>query len=213
MATGRMGRPRSGVPEATAVVTRRIRLVIDQVHDGNVRAASKASNVAYATLRDLYSGKNTSPAPSTLAKLDGAYGVLPKWFTDPAYNDELPRSGVVFRVKTGSTGGADPQIRNVVVPYTAWPLPDVYRRLTGRLAQMPPLRTRPIVGDSQGDEFLFRLCTFLLQPLLNAEAAGTAGPFGDSHSLGAKSATYGSNVRQMKLLGRFWEDALGYLLR
>ena len=33
------------------------------------------------------------------------------------------------------------------------------------------------------------------------------------HSLGSKPASYDNNVRQMKLLCRFWDDALGLLRR
>lgn len=213
MASARIGRPRAKVPDATEVITRRVRLLIDKVHDGNVREASKAADVAYGTLRDLYSGKNTNPAGPTLVKLAGAYGTMPNWFTDGVYSDDLPKSGVVFQVAVGPLGGADPLIRRVIVPYTAWPLPDVCRRLTSKLSQMPPLRSRPIVGDAEGERFHYRVNTFLLQPLLDAEAAGSAGPLGDANWTAKKSASYENTVRQMKLLGRFWEDALGHLLR
>ena len=107
---------------------------------------------------------------------------------------------MVFRVATGDLTGADPKIREVLVPYTAWPLPHIRRVLLERLRQMPPLRSRPIVGDAQDDAFLVKLDTFLLRPLLSAEENGTAGPLGGVHFLSKKSPSYDNNVRQMKLL-------------
>jgi len=42
----------------------------------------------------------------------------------------------------------------------------------GALSRMEPGRQRPIVAEATGDAFLFRLSTFLMQPLLSAEKLG-----------------------------------------
>ena len=73
--TRRMGRPRGPLPEARADVTRYVRQFVNRDHGGNVMAASQAARIAYATLRDLYTGRNVNPTLGTVQAVVAAYGI------------------------------------------------------------------------------------------------------------------------------------------
>jgi hypothetical protein len=49
---------------------------------------------------------------------------------------------------------------------------EVFSTLESRLIAMPAAAARPIVAEAAGDALVFRLATFLFQPLLAAEKAG-----------------------------------------
>lgn len=150
-----------------------MRALVDRVHEGNIREASLLTGLAYPTIRDLYVGSTANPSIETLERLRRPYGVEFAWFTDPELPDQQPREGCRGLVppKPGS-GARQRALREVLVPFGAWPMYVVMDRLEQRLRSMAAGPERPIVGEASGDALTFRLTTFLLQPLLAAEKIG-----------------------------------------
>ena len=171
MNSPRIGRPRTSKLKAPKHrVTRQVRRLIDVAHDGNVHEASKASGVPYATIRDLYTGKSTNPNLKTLATLARAYGVFEGWFTDDKQQEEVPLGGWISYVSGFGGDGPKERLREITIPFSAWPLPAVYERLCMLLEAMPPGSDRPIIGEITNDKEISRLVTdYLLSPILNAE--------------------------------------------
>jgi len=73
--------------------------------------------------------------------------------------------------------------REVLIPFAAWPLYEVFVTLEDWLDSLPPSAERPIVGRATEEEFTKRLTTFLLGPLVTAE-----GKLGGMKSGGARVA-------------------------
>lgn len=212
----RMGRPRAKLPKAQANITTRVRRLLDYVHDGNVREASQASGIAYATLRDLYTGKSTNPSIGTLKVLSDAYGMYTGWFTDETQPGEVPPSGYVGKVR-GFAGGKTPHLqRTAIIPFASYPLPKVVKQIDDALEKMPPSPTRPIIGEASVRHSIFAISEFVLGPLLLAEEKTGVLLIPDTEPWAkdgwedpAKRATY---VGRCKLLGRFWESVLDEVL-
>lgn len=210
MKIARVGRPKDKQKPARSLVTRRVRRLVDVAHDGNVHEASKVSGLAYATLRDLYSGDSTNPGIRTIQKLSEAYGVLSGWFTDAAQPDEVPLSGWVSSVPgfAGGTSRGTPRV--IVIPFAAWPLPSVYIQLGSILETMPASSARPIIGEAQNDEEISLLIgERLLAPILDAERIS-----GKELIVHAESSTPATPEKmekwivRMRRLGVFWQEIL-----
>jgi hypothetical protein len=167
----RVGRPRtSKLKPAKLRLTRQVRRLIDVAHDGNVHEASKVSGMAYATLRDLYTGRSTNPNVKTLEILGRKYGVYPGWFTDDTQPEEVPLGGWVSYVSGFDNKTDRGKVRGITIPFSAWPLPAIYERLCAAVEAMPRHPERPIIGATTDDaEISLRVTDFLLAPLLNAE--------------------------------------------
>src|SRR5574341_1237952 len=170
----RLGRPKGPLATNVPAVTQRIRRLIDLVHGGNLAAAGRASGIPYPTIRDLYTGRTANPELSTLDQLRAPYGVSLNWFTDRAAPDEVPLGGrtVLLPPHPRAPQGAARALRPVLIPYAAGDLLAVFAEVEDGLRARPAEPDRPIVGETSGDAFTFRLTTFLLQPLLMAEKLG-----------------------------------------
>lgn len=218
MVAKRGGRRAKPLKPAKELVTRRVRHLVDLAHEGNVHEASKVSGVPSATLRALYTGRNTNPSLSTLQQLGQAYGFHAGWFTDPKAPEAVPIGGLQFTVRVPNPRGGMKVVREITIPWASWPLPDVYRKLGDYLLSLPRDADRPIIGDlAEGSESITemsaKVALFLLAPLDRAlELEGVelhrfydfTGPGGVNEEVA---------VRRMRLLGLFWEDALQDTLR
>lgn len=216
MKNPRMGRPRSKLPKARAEVTHRVRRLIDLAHDGNVREASRASGLVYATIRDLYTGRNVNPGLKTLRALADAYGMFPGWFTDEKQPPDVPGSGYIAYVR-GFPFGNRPDLRRMaIIPYASYPLPKVWRILGDELDKLPATPTRPIAGDANENDVNFHLGEFLLGPLLRAEQESGVLLVLDSEPWSRDgwydAATREAYVRRLRLLGQFWESVFDSVL-
>lgn len=213
MASKRTGRPKNPLKPAGAHVTRRVRHLIDLAHDGNIHEAARASGLPYPTLRALYVGKNASPRLKTLEKLAAAYGVYVDWFTNPESPKALPMGGVVAPISARPNGRYPMPERSVTIPWAAWPLPDIMRRIGNKLEALPPSPDRPILGtltDPKAAER--RLVEFFLAPLLEAEAIGVKDCFllepGPVKEWDERNELV---AKRMRRLGLFWQETLSGL--
>jgi hypothetical protein len=219
-----VGRPKKKLAPAKALVTRRIRRLVDLAHDGNVREASVRSGVAYATLRDLYLGLTTNPSVGTLEALASAYAFSTAWLLDEKQGDEVPMAGWIGYLppfpeleKREQWPRQYRYERAVVIPFTASPLVRVAELLDRYLSSLPPSPDRPIMGDATDDkEMTLRLTTFLFQPLIAAKEAGEPNallemvPYApDPIPTRADEEAW---VKRLKELGRFWEKMLPTLI-
>ncbi len=126
--------------------------------------------MAYATLRDLYTGRSTNPNVKTLEILGRKYGIYPGWFTDDTQPEEVPLGGWVSYVSGFGEKSDRRKPRTITIPSSSWPLPAIYERLCALLEAMPPQPSRPIIGDTTDDGEISRLVTeVLLSPILHAE--------------------------------------------
>jgi len=194
-----------------------VRRLLDLAHDGNVREASLASGIAYATIRDLYTGRGVNPSLRTLQALAKAYGIYPGWFTDPSQPPDVPIGGYVAFVPAFPFDDRSGMPREIVIPYAAFPLPKVYQDFAGALEALPPTTDRPIVGSADPDSLGDRLAAFLLGPLLEEERQlgqrivleSTAWAAGPDWNDPASRERY---VRRLRLLGHFWENEREFVL-
>jgi hypothetical protein len=215
MKNARIGRPRKvKLKPARDRITRQVRRLIDVAHDGNVLEASKVSGIPYATIRDLYTGRSTNPSVKTLETLGRAYGVFAGWFTDDKQQDEVPLGGWVSFVSGFGDKGARGRVREVTIPYAAWPLPAVYERLCAQLEAMPPSPQRPIIGESTNDKDISRLVTdYLLAPILSAEKiTGNELILDDEREDQVDAEQQEKWILRMRRLGIFWEEMFGDIL-
>lgn len=214
--TPRRGRPRSKPPQARDELTVRVRRLLDLAHDGNVREASIATGLAYATVRDLYTGHSVNPGLKTLKALADAYGVYPGWFTDAKQPSDVPGSGYIAPVRGFPFGNRPDQRRTAIIPYASYPLPRVWRILGDELDKAPATPARPIAGDASEYEVNFYLGEFLLGPLLRAEQESGVLLVLDSEPWAKDGwydpATREVYVRRLRLLGQFWESVLESVL-
>lgn len=190
--------------------------MIEVAHDGNVHEASKASGIPYATIRDLYTGKSTNPNLKTLETLGRAYGVFAGWFTDDKQQEEVPLGGWVSYVSGLGGDGDGARVREITIPFSAWPLPAVYERLCAFLESMPPASDRPIIGETMNDKEISHLVTdYLLAPILNAEKiTGNDMILHDAReSLGEYSTEDQEKwILRMRRLGILWQELLSEIL-
>ena len=205
----RVGRPKQKPPQAKALLTRRVRRLIDLAYDGNLRTASMTTGLPYTTLRSLYTGRTVNPGIATLRVLAARHGIPDAWFLREDQPERLPMGGLVARLPNARGKPRDRHYdRETRVPYAAWPLIEVYTLLGEYLDDLPPSPSRPILGDAaDGDEVCRRLTEFLFAPLLAAETLGepTALPGEWIEDLEPK-------LKTLQALGRFWEQTLPVLL-
>lgn len=190
-----------------------MRRLLDFAHDGNVHEASQVSGVAYATLRDLYTGRTTNPSLRTLQTLAKAYGMYAHWFTDPTQPAEVPPGGYYVYIP-GFAHGPTPHIeREAMIPHIAHPLVGVYVRLDTELENAPPDPLRPIVGEMSNDRSWVRAVgEFLFAPLLVAEEQSRTLLIPDaavwSRDRWEESDVLRPYVKRLKALGIFWETVI-----
>ncbi len=202
-----VGRPKAALSAKVSPVTRRIRRLVDLVHGGNLAAASRATGIPYPTIRDLYTGRAANPGLSTLDQLRAPYGVSLNWFTDRAADDEVPLQGrtILLPPHPKAQQGGTRALRQVLIPYAARSLLQVFAALEEWLRQKPAEPDRPIVGEATGDAFTFRLTTFVLQPILAAEKVGQ-----DLVPAGGVDPAW---VARLEALGAMWRALLPDLFR
>ena len=206
------GRPKGPLPEARGLLTRRIRRLIDEAHLGNLREAAAHTGLPYATLRDLYFGRTTSPGLRTLLGIAEAYGTPLEWFIhDDA--DAAPRLLIEGQLPPDPEYGRGREGRRVDIPLAAWPLARCFLALEQELASMPPRNDRPVIGSAvDPDEVRRRLTAFLLGPILEAQREGMVRILGaDPPYRGTRNSTEAEEqdwVELLRALGRFWELVL-----
>lgn len=206
MVQRRPGRPKKS-RKALALVTRRVRRLIDLAHDGNIRQASDETGLPYPTLRDLYSGRRASPRLATIKALAEHYSIYLQWFTDERQPDPVPLSGLVGRLDP--LGGAPGEDREVVIPFAAWEFIKVALAVDAYVDSMPPSPDRPIVREATDEKATKLLTAFLLQPLLAAEALGEPDAIVREWATREEEEIW---VRKLRALGRLWQVAMPALL-
>lgn len=205
------GRPRRPLTEPSNPLTRRIRRLIDEAHLGNVREASAHAGLPYATLRDLYLGRTTSPGLGTLMALSTSYAVPLDWFTGT--DTTAPRLGIEGELPPDPDFRRGRHGRRLHIPLAAWPLVRCFLRLERRLTALPPRPDRPVLGAAtEPEEVRQRLTAFLLAPLLEAQGEGLVTVLGaDPAFPGGRRATAEEErawIAVLRDLGRFWEQTL-----
>lgn len=168
--------------------------------------------VSYPTLRSLYMGSSAGPNLGTLEAIALPYGLDAAWFVDEDAPDTIPILGKVGLVPPAPKDGkARRALREVLIPFAAWPMFELFRRAEVRLGDLAPQPERPIVGEARDDAFTFRLTTFLLQPLLNAERLGlTRIPNAVDAARGNLTASPvdAQWVAELRAVGEMWEVVL-----
>lgn len=209
----RGGRPRNGVQDSDATITQRVRSLINEAHDGNVHEASKVTGVPSATLRALFNGKSVNPGLKTLRALGEPYGFEPGWFSDESTIATHPRLGIPIKFREQGPDGSFHLMRDIAIPWSTWPLPGVFWQLKAYIIGQPE-GSRPLIGKLDPDnpteliELEAKVAKFLLAPLLKQEKAFGAHLIPTfSHEVMEPEA-----INRMRLLGQFWQAALGSLL-
>lgn len=207
------GRPAKPLKPAKALVTKRVRHLIDLAHDGNVHEASKVSGVPSATLRALYTGRITNPELKTLERLGDAYGFYAGWFTDPKEPEAVPVGGYLFAVSEPMPKYGILVPGEFTIPWASWPLPDVVNRYVDYLLSLPPTVDRPIIGDLvEKSELTTKtnsmVAAFLLAPLFLVESMGQGDALRSVAEALSDSSRSEGMYRRMRKLGLFWQDAL-----
>lgn len=206
------GRPRGPLPEASHLLTRRIRRLIDEAHLGNLREAASHTGLAYATLRDLYVGHTISPGLRTVLVISEAYATPLAWFTkDDA--SASPRLIIEGQLPPDPEFGRGREGRRIRIPLAAWPLARCFLELERELGKLPPRTDRPILGAAvDPDEIRQRLTAFLLGPLLAAQQEGMIQLLGAEPPFrGTARATPEDErawVEVLRALGKFWERTI-----
>ncbi len=214
----RAGRPKAPLTAPAHLITRRVRRLVDQVHGGNLRQACQLTGLPYPTLRDLYIGGTVNPGLGTLETLRAPYDLGLEWFTNLDEPTQGPAEGLKGVVPPKPAAGARGRsLREVLIPFTAWPMYEIMVKVERRLASERVGPDRAIVAEATGDAFTFRLTTFLLQPLLAAEKAGlesiilTLAEFesgADSTVIEARELWVG----RLRALGETWQAVLSEFL-
>ncbi|MBX3147340.1 MAG: hypothetical protein KF785_11295 [Gemmatimonadales bacterium] len=185
-------------------VTARVRRLVDDVHDGDLLAASVHAGVPYKLLRELHAGRAKQPDTRTLARLARTYHLPIDWFFEGTAADDgtVPMVGWTGYVHDPGTAGS----RRITIPIAAWPLIRVLVQLELRLRDQPADPDRPIIGEATDPrEIRSRLTSFIFQPLLAARPISAM-------ELGSRALVESQWVEMLRDLGRFWERALGSLL-
>lgn len=158
-------------------------------------------------------GKVTGPSLRTLDALKSPYGVDLGWLTEGGASDAIAILGRVGPVPPGPGGDSTGSrtLRQVLIPFVAWPMYELFAIAERRLSEQAPGPERPIVGEATGDAFSFRLTTFLLQPLLAAEKIGcraailTLASYTDEATPAPERDQWIAGLRH---LGRLWSAVL-----
>ena len=206
------GRPRGPLPEARHLLTRRIRRLIDEAHLGNLREAAAHTGLPYATLRDLYHGRTTSPGLKTLVSISQAYGTSLEWFTDDD-SSASPRLLIEGQLPPDPEYGRGREGRRIRIPLSAWSFARCYIELERKLTKLQPRNDRPIIGSAvDPDEVRRRLTAFLLGPILDAQREGMVRMLGAEPPFrGTRNASEEEErdwVELLRALGKFWEGIL-----
>ncbi len=207
----RVGRPKAPLARARHRLTERVRALLQLAHDGNLREASRATAIPYATLRELYTGQTINPSYRTLAALVDTYGVPLEWLRSEEEPEDVPLLGRRgFVPPHPARMGSRPQLREVLIPFAAWPMYDVVGRLEAELTAERASPERPIVGEATGEAMVFRLTTFLFQPLLAAERAGQRGVIIEAREIGGLvgGIRWREWVERLRSLGEMWRRVL-----
>jgi transcriptional regulator with XRE-family HTH domain len=210
----RRGRPAGPLPPASQPVTRRIRELVADVHQGNLREAALHAGVPYPTLRELHRGETANPGLATVRRLAEAYGLPIEWFLEAGDAAVRPQMGWIGILPPDPETGADPRYaRRVVIPFAAWSLVALALRLERHLEALPPSPSRPIVGGASDPfEFRRRLTAFLLQPLLAARGAGASVPLPTEPAIKGEPQLTPERrvlwVGVLRRLGDYWQAAL-----
>lgn len=210
----RAGRPKAPLTPPGHLITERVRRLVDRVHAGNLRQASQLTGLPYPTLRDLYTGGTVNPGLGTLEVLRRPYGLGIEWFTNLDEPAQQPKEGHKGLVPPKPAAGARGRsLRQVLIPFTAWPMYEIMAKLEGRLASERVGPDRAIVAEATGDAFTFRLTTFLLQPLLAVEKMGLESTILtlDEFETGVDDTAPEARqiwVRRLRALGEMWRAVL-----
>jgi hypothetical protein len=160
----------------------------------------------------LYLGTSVAPNVKTLETIGSPYGLAASWFLDPEEPVTITILGRTGLIPPDPTARKEKRsLREVLIPFAAWPMFELFRKLEMRLSEMAPTPERPIVGEAKADAFTFRLTTFLLQPLLNAERLGlTRLPIAESADPeGRKTSGVDPQwVASLRSVGKMWEVVL-----
>jgi len=208
------GRPRRSLAPPNRTLTARVRRLIDLAHSGKVRDASRLTGIPYPTLNDLYNGRSVNPNLATLEAFCVPYQIGISWLLSDDEPNEVPRKGIVANLPPDANADVKRRsLRQVHIPFSAWPMCEVFTTLEYKLERMDANADRPIVGEASGDALRFRLATFLFQPLLAAERAGEKETFvgsaeGDKEN--AELLERWSNT--LAALGEMWRVGLPSLL-
>ena len=202
------GRPRQGLPETEAVVTKQVRLLVNEAHGGNVHEASNVTGVPAATLRALYNGRSANPGLNTLKALGEPYGLMPGWFSgeEPSRH---PRMGIDITFRDKLRKGTYEDYRYLGIPWAAWPMPGVFSRLLAHVVSLPG-PVRPLIGEldpTDPTDFIdmkAAVAKFLFAPLIAEEDAFGGLLIPDSSHDNRDEA----KLNRLRLLGLFWQDAL-----
>jgi hypothetical protein len=192
--------------------------LVDLAHEGNLSEASRATGLPYPTIRDLYTGRTTSPTAETIEALRTPYHIYPKWFTDAHAPETVPASGRVGLLapdpRSPRLRRAPPRYREVLIPFAAWSLYEVFATLEDWLDSLPPSTERPIVGRATEEEFTKRLTTFLLGPLLAAdrELGGVESEKGIVPTIPGDNERPEEWARTLRSLGEMWQRAIPEVL-
>lgn len=208
------GRPRRPLGEPVHPLTARVRQLIDLAHEGRVRDASRLAGIPYPTLNDLYIGRTVSPNLATLELLRVPYGIELAWLLSSDEPEQAPTIGRLVFLPPDPTADAKRRaLREVVIPFRAWSMCEVFSVLEARLVAMPATADRPIVAEAGGDTLVFRLATFLFQPLLAAEKAGEPDVIPSAVTGNDANAERVTRwVVTLQALGDLWRKALPDLL-
>ena len=209
------GRPRRPLAEAAHPLTTRVRQLIDAAHDGRVLNASRLTGIPYPTLNDLYIGRTVNPNLATLEQLRAPYWIELVWLLSKEEPEETPRVGrLVFLPPDPNVETGRRALREVVIPFRAWSMYEAFSVLETCLIAMPAAAERPIVAEAAGDALVFRLATFLFQPLLAAEKAGESDVIPvDLTDQGAGSERVRCWINTLQALGAMWKATLPDLLK
>ena len=158
-----------------------------------------------------------NPGLGTLEVLREPYGLRIEWFTNLDEPAQRPKEGHKGLVPPKPAAGARGRsLREVLIPFTAWPMYAIMAKMERRLASELVGPDRSIVAEATGDAFTFRLTTFLLQPLLAVEKMGLEGTILTlaEFESGADTAREVRQlwVRRLRALGEMWQTVLvGFL--
>ena len=208
------GRPKGALAEPTHTLTARVRELIDLAHAGNLTNASRLTGLSYPTLRDLYVGANTTPGLGTLESLRAPYGLELPWLMGEGEGERIP---VLGRYGLLPPAPADSQksraLREVLIPFEAWVMYCTFVDLEQELIKLGPGPQRPIVAEATGDAFIFRLTSFLMQPLLSAEKLGVAGVIipSDGTPVDRSSVQHRRWIDRLDHLGLMWRSLLPWV--
>ena len=209
------GRPRGVLPQPRNTLTVRVRQLVDVAHGGKVRDASRLTGIPYPTINDLYTGRSANPNLATLESLRVPYEIDLSWLLSDAEPQQPPRTGIVAFLPPDPRAEVKRRVlREIQIPFVAWSMYEVFSVLESRLGAMKATAERPIVAEASGDALVFRLATFLCQPLLAAEKAGEQDVilvWNEGTSLVNERMARWSSA--LEALGEMWRASLRGLLR